>query len=267
MPCARAMLTIAVFERLPQRLERGSDELGHLVEQQHAAVREARLARTRAWPAADDGRHRGAVMRRAEGRRDDQRPARGRSSPATEWMRVTSSASSGARAGRTPGSRRASIVLPVPGGPASRRLWRSCGCDLERAPAALLPTYVGEIRMRRRRAGLRSTARTEAARSRREGRPQPRRDAGAERARCRRVRPRQPSRRRRAAARTRPCAHLRRRRARRLPDARGRRARARRRPRARAGALAGSDATPPARRARSAGRSPSPPCAGPPARG
>ncbi len=46
----------------------------------------------------------------------------GSTSPATEWIRVTSSASSGASGGRTPGSRRASIVLPVPGGPARSRL-------------------------------------------------------------------------------------------------------------------------------------------------
>ena len=44
------------------------------------------------------------------------------SSPATEWIRVTSSASSGGSRGRIPGSRRASIVLPVPGGPPSSRL-------------------------------------------------------------------------------------------------------------------------------------------------
>ena len=37
-------------------------------------------------------------------------------------MRVTSSASSRASVGRMPGSRRASIVFPVPGGPISRRL-------------------------------------------------------------------------------------------------------------------------------------------------
>ena len=46
----------------------------------------------------------------------------GGSNPETEWMRVTSSASSRASVGRMPGSRRASIVFPVPGGPMSRRL-------------------------------------------------------------------------------------------------------------------------------------------------
>ena len=46
----------------------------------------------------------------------------GASRPATEWMRVTSSASAGASSGRIPGNLRPSIVFPVPGGPASRRL-------------------------------------------------------------------------------------------------------------------------------------------------
>ena len=38
----------AVLERLAERLERGPQELRQLVEQQHAAVREARLARASA---------------------------------------------------------------------------------------------------------------------------------------------------------------------------------------------------------------------------
>ena len=46
----------------------------------------------------------------------------GGSSPQTEWMRVTSSASWRLSGGRIPGSRRASIVFPVPGGPWSSRL-------------------------------------------------------------------------------------------------------------------------------------------------
>ena len=41
--------------------------------------------------------------------------------PATEWMRVTSSAAASSSGGRMPGSLRASIVFPVPGGPARRR--------------------------------------------------------------------------------------------------------------------------------------------------
>src|SRR5207344_3200497 len=44
----------AVLQRLAQRLERRTLELGELVEEQHAAVREARLARPEVRPAADD---------------------------------------------------------------------------------------------------------------------------------------------------------------------------------------------------------------------
>ena len=58
---------------------------------------------------------------RKGGRETSGRP--GGRIPATEWMRVTSSASSCSSGGRIPGRRRASIVFPVPGGPASRRLW------------------------------------------------------------------------------------------------------------------------------------------------
>ena len=113
----------AVLERLPQRLERGSLELRQLVEEQHAAVREARLAgprararRRRSPPSRRCGAARGTAARRRAGRS-------AASSPATEWIRVTSSASSSASGGRIPGSRRASIVFPVPGGPAKSRLW------------------------------------------------------------------------------------------------------------------------------------------------
>ena len=91
----------------------------------------------------------------------------GGSSPATEWMRVTSSASSRVSVGRMPGSRRASIVFPVPGGPISRRL-----CEprrRSRAHGALAPgradrrdpgTAPPSIALRRR------SARTSARRSR-----------------------------------------------------------------------------------------------------
>ena len=121
MPCARAMLTIAVLERLAQCLEGRPHELGQLVEEQDAAMREARLARSRPRAAPDDAATEALWCgARNGGETISGRP--GSSSPATEWMRVTSRASSGASVGRTPGSRRASIVLPVPGGPASRRL-------------------------------------------------------------------------------------------------------------------------------------------------
>ncbi len=54
--------------------------------------------------------------------RSARRP-RSRSSPATLWTTVASSASSKPSAGRMPGSRRASMVFPLPGGPKRSRLW------------------------------------------------------------------------------------------------------------------------------------------------
>ncbi len=47
----------------------------------------------------------------------------GASSPAAEWMRVISSTSACVGGGRMPVSRRASMVLPEPGGPVMSRLW------------------------------------------------------------------------------------------------------------------------------------------------
>ncbi len=61
-------------------------------------------------------------VRGARNGRSVTRPAPGRT-PAMPWIRVTSIASARDSGGRIDGSRCASIVLPVPGGPASKRLW------------------------------------------------------------------------------------------------------------------------------------------------
>ena len=60
-------------------------------------------------------------------------------------MRVTSSASRGSSGGRIDGSRRPSIVLPVPGGPGEQQVVAAGGRELERAPRALLAAHVGEV--------------------------------------------------------------------------------------------------------------------------
>ena len=111
----------AVLERLAERLERGPLELGELVQDEHSPVREADLSRPRPGAASDQRRDRGVVVRRAKRPGRDQRPVRtehpgDRVDPRhLERLAVESG-------GRIPGSRRASIVFPVPGGPASRRL-------------------------------------------------------------------------------------------------------------------------------------------------
>ena len=95
-------------------------ELGELVEEEHPAVRERDLARHRRSAAADEALRRDGVMRRAE-RALAWRAARRRCPPAL-CIRVISSASSKLGGGRIPGRRRASIVLPAPGGPTISRL-------------------------------------------------------------------------------------------------------------------------------------------------
>ena len=57
---------LAGLERLAQRIEHRALEFGQLVEEQHAEMGEADLARPHLEPAADQRRHRGAVVRRAE---------------------------------------------------------------------------------------------------------------------------------------------------------------------------------------------------------
>ena len=74
-------------------------------------------------------------------------PCRGR--PAAEWIRVTSSACSVVRAGSSPSRRRASIVLPEPGGPTSSRWWRAGGRHLERLAGHRLAPDLGQVEPRR----------------------------------------------------------------------------------------------------------------------
>ena len=54
------------LERLAQRIEDRALEFRKLVEEQHAEVREADLARANAQPAANERRHRRAMVRRPE---------------------------------------------------------------------------------------------------------------------------------------------------------------------------------------------------------
>jgi len=67
---------LAGLERLAERIEHLRIELGQLVEEQHAEMGERRFARP--WPrtAAHQRRHARGVMRRAEGPRPADTPAR-----------------------------------------------------------------------------------------------------------------------------------------------------------------------------------------------
>ena len=111
-----------VFERLAEHFEHGLPELGKLVEEQHAPVRQADLARTRQsvrrLPGprmkSCDAAHETAVSRTSgcpEG-----------NMPATEKILETSMASSRPSGGKIDGNDLANRVLPVPGGPVTSTL-------------------------------------------------------------------------------------------------------------------------------------------------
>jgi len=59
-------LDLAGLERLPQRIQHRPLEFGQFVEEQHAQMREADLARPHLEPAPDQSRHRRRMMRAAE---------------------------------------------------------------------------------------------------------------------------------------------------------------------------------------------------------
>ena len=87
------------------------------------------------------------------------------SRPATEWIAVTSSASSSVSAGRIDGSRRASIVLPAPGGPTSRHAWPPAAAISSARLAVSCPTTSAKsavVGRRGARAGLGASQRAAA---------------------------------------------------------------------------------------------------------
>ena len=143
-PATRATAIDAVLERLAQGLEHRPVELGELVEQQHAVMGKADLARTRPRPTADDRGGRRGVMRRAEGRPIDEGTALRQDAcdrvDAGDLERLVGcqrreKAGQAARQHRLAGPGRAreqEVVAPRRG-------------DLERAPASRLPAHVGQI--------------------------------------------------------------------------------------------------------------------------
>ena len=118
-------------------------------------MREARLTRSRARAAADDGRDRGTVVWCAERGRDDQRPP-GKQQPShrVDAGDLESIVRRERRqdAGQPAGEHR----LARPRRARQQEVVISSGCDLECAPSTLLPADVLEIRMRNgRRAAVR----------------------------------------------------------------------------------------------------------------
>ena len=70
--------------------------------------------------------------------------------PATLWMRVTAIASSRVSGGRIEIIRRASIVLPVPGGPGQQEVVPARGGDRQRADRPRVAADVGQVGLARR---------------------------------------------------------------------------------------------------------------------
>ncbi len=162
----------SLLERLAQRLEDVPAELGQLVEEEHAVVGEAHLARPRDGPAAHEGGVARRVVRAAEGTRARASASSGSAGGRVDrrWSRAPPRGVSG---GRMPGRRRASIVLPEPGGPTSSRLWPPAAAISRRAP--------GERPGRGRRPGRAPRARDGAGGTGRRGRARARRAASVDR--------------------------------------------------------------------------------------
>ena len=121
-----------VFERLTERFERRAAELCELVEKEHAVVGEADLAGPRPVAAADETDLADRVVGRAE--RPDAREAQGRLQEAGDAVNrrdlerlLRRERGAGGRGGR-----RASIVLPAPGGPIMARLCAPAAAISER---------------------------------------------------------------------------------------------------------------------------------------
>ena len=139
----------AVLERLAERLQRRPRELGELVEQQHAVVGEARLARPRAGAASDDRGRRRSVVRSTERRRGHERrlwaeqSCNGMDPGDLDRLRL-------AERRQDPGQPSREHRLARPGGPGEQEIVASRGCELERATRTLLAPHVCQIgRLRR----------------------------------------------------------------------------------------------------------------------
>jgi hypothetical protein len=133
-----------ILQRLPEGLEDGARELRKLVEEKHAAMRKGDLTRTRIGTPADHGRCRRAVMRRPEGRHDDERALR--------WQQSYDRVDARHLERLRPCQRRKDSRQP----PSEHRLAGSGGTceqevvgaragDLESAPSSFLPAHVGQV--------------------------------------------------------------------------------------------------------------------------
>ena len=120
MAVAPAQSERALLERLPQLVEDIPAEFPEFIQKEHAAVGEGQFPRSRCAAAPQKGGAGAAVVRAAEGARADQSAlllqfsGHGIELGDLQLLR-------GLRGGSRPARLWASRVLPLPGGPTSRR--------------------------------------------------------------------------------------------------------------------------------------------------
>ena len=134
----------AVLERLAKRLERGSTELGKLVEKQHAMVGQARFARSGDFSATDQPGFGDRVVRRSEGTR--ARQPRGLSEQASDTMDSRHFDCLVGRHGRKhPRQATRQHRLAGPRWADQQQVVVSRRRNLHRSPRRRLAAYIGEI--------------------------------------------------------------------------------------------------------------------------
>ncbi len=153
----------AVLERLAQHFQRAAVELRRFVEEQHAVVREADLARPRHAAAADQGRVRDGVVRRAE--RPVRHQARvGRQQARHRVDRRDLQRLVERQRRQEPRQAPRQHRLARAGRPDHQQVVAAGGGDLERPPGQVLAVHVAEVglvggRPAARRRGARGRAR------------------------------------------------------------------------------------------------------------
>ena len=142
---------LAGFERLAQRVEHLRLEFRQLVEKQHAVMRERNFARLGAQAAADQRRHRGRMMRRAERPPVGQRAVLDLARDRGDHRHFEQL---GGRQRRQDGRQpRGQHRLAGAGRADHQQVVAAGGGDFERALGALLALDVGEIEHRARGLG------------------------------------------------------------------------------------------------------------------
>ena len=138
---------VTVLERLPEGLEARPRELGRLVEEQHAVVGERDLARAAAGDPPPSSAEVEIVWCGARNGRCSTRPPLPRARRSKCTLVYLERLGPGHR-GSTVGIRRASIVLPVPGGPLQQQVVAARDGDRDRRDERVVAAHVGQVDQR-----------------------------------------------------------------------------------------------------------------------